>query len=53
MEFVFKYVIPLLIFNSWLVIITFLNHRTEDTLVYKNEAFNFVDGALETVDHDF
>jgi len=45
-DFFFKYVIPLLIFNSWVVIITFLNHHSEDTIVYKNEAFNFVDGAL-------
>lgn len=52
-DFFFKYIIPLLIFNSWLVIITFLNHHSEETIVYKNEAFNFVDGALETVDHDF
>lgn len=42
-----------MIFNSWFVIITYLNHHRNGSKVYKNEAWNYIDGGIETVDHDF
>lgn len=52
-HFFYKYIIPLMIFNSWLIIMTYLNHHKDGSRVFSNEAFNYVDGALESVDHDY
>ncbi|KAJ3128158.1 Delta(12)-fatty-acid desaturase [Nowakowskiella sp. JEL0407] len=51
---VFKYyLVPYLIVNFWLIIITFLQHTDERVPHYREKEFSFVRGALATVDRDF
>jgi omega-6 fatty acid desaturase / acyl-lipid omega-6 desaturase (Delta-12 desaturase) len=47
------YFIPYLWTNAWLVGITFLQHTSKDLKYFKNSEWNFVSGALQTVDRNF
>ncbi|KAI0244837.1 hypothetical protein L0F63_001205, partial [Massospora cicadina] len=47
------YLIPYLFVNAWLVLITFLQHTDVYLPHYDPKAWNFVRGALTTVDRDF
>jgi omega-6 fatty acid desaturase (delta-12 desaturase) len=51
---VFKwYLAPYLWVNAWLVFITYLQHSDARVPHYSHEEWNFVRGALATVDRDF
>lgn len=48
------YIVPWLVFHSWLYTVTYLQHHNgEDTKVYADGAWNYLDGALETVDRKY
>lgn len=51
--FAYYYLAPLMFFGWWLVSVTYLQHHAEDTLVYDNDNWNFVESAFETVDRKF
>ncbi|KAI8919057.1 fatty acid desaturase-domain-containing protein [Powellomyces hirtus] len=51
---VFKfYVIPYLNVNAWLVLITFLQHTDPQVPHYSENEWNYLLGAISTVDRDF
>ncbi|ORY08245.1 delta-12 fatty acid desaturase [Basidiobolus meristosporus CBS 931.73] len=47
------YIIPYLWVNFWLVLITFLQHTDPLLPHYRNNEWNFVRGALATIDRDY
>lgn len=47
------YVIPALIFGTWVVIFTFLHHTEEDVPWYSDAKWDFVRGQLSSVDRDY
>ncbi|XP_045202048.2 uncharacterized protein LOC123555506 [Mercenaria mercenaria] len=47
------YVIPELVFASWLLTVTFLHHIEEETPWYSDDNWNYVKGALSSVDRDY
>jgi len=47
------YVIPYLLVNMWLVLITFLQHTDPRLPHYRQSSFTFIRGALATIDRDF
>lgn len=47
------YLIPYLIVNSWLVLITYLQHSDPAIPHYTPKEFNFVRGALCSIDRDY
>lgn len=49
----YNHLIPVIFFGWWLVSVTYLQHHEEDTLVYDDKSWNFVDSAFETVDRKF
>jgi omega-6 fatty acid desaturase / acyl-lipid omega-6 desaturase (Delta-12 desaturase) len=51
--FVKFYFIPYLVVNFWLVLITFLQHTDIYMPHYRGKEWNYVRGALTTVDRDF
>ncbi|KAJ3365207.1 hypothetical protein HDU91_002266 [Kappamyces sp. JEL0680] len=50
---VFFYFIPYLNVNFWLVLITFLQHTDPVVPKYRNQEWDFMKGALATIDRDF
>ena len=45
-----------LVFSWWLVTVTYLQHhddKLEDTIIYGDESWNFLNGALQTVDRTY
>lgn len=42
-----------LFFCFWLFMVTYMQHHAEDTKVYDDSSWNFIDGALETIDRHF
>jgi hypothetical protein len=44
---------PVLVFGSWLVVVTFLHHNDEDTPWYTESAWTFVKGNLSSIDRDY
>jgi len=53
LNMVFDYLIPVFIFASWLVVVTFLHHHEEEVPWYPNSNWNYVKGNLSSVDRDF
>jgi fatty acid desaturase len=51
-NFALYYLIPYLWTNAWLVAITYLQHTSPNVKYYKTSEWNFVKGALQTVDRD-
>ncbi|MBD2579054.1 fatty acid desaturase [Oscillatoria sp. FACHB-1406] len=51
--FVKYYFMPYLIFVMWLDLVTFLHHTEEDIPWYRGENWNFLKGALSTIDRDY
>jgi len=47
------YIVPYLIVNFWLVLITLLQHTDPTLPHYKKERWNWLQGALATVDRDY
>ncbi|KAL2914914.1 hypothetical protein HK105_205456 [Polyrhizophydium stewartii] len=47
------YVLPYLMVNFWLVTITFLQHTDPELPHYSNEHWDFLKGALATMDRDY
>lgn len=52
-SFLLYYFGPHVVFSWWLVTVTYLQHHNEDSLVFDNHDWTFVDGALQTVDRQF
>lgn len=46
------YFAPWLVYNSWLFIVTYMQHHREGIVVYGDETWTFVRGAFETVDRE-
>ncbi len=44
---------PLFLFACWLVVVTFLHHNDELCPWYTNEEWNYLKGALSSVDRDY
>jgi len=51
--FIQYYGIPYLWVNLWLVTITYLQHTHEEVPHYRGEEWNFIQGALATVDRNY
>ncbi|KAI8321711.1 delta-12 fatty acid desaturase [Martensiomyces pterosporus] len=49
----FYYGVPYLMVNFWLVTITFLQHTHAALPHYDDDSWNFIRGALSTIDRDF
>nr|QBC98314.1 Omega-x desaturase 1 [Hediste diversicolor] len=47
------YFVPLFIFSSYMVIITFLHHTEVNTPWYSDSQWDFVKGQLSTIDRDY
>ncbi|TFJ86925.1 hypothetical protein NSK_002013 [Nannochloropsis salina CCMP1776] len=47
------YLIPLLVFNAWITMVTYLQHHDEDTKVYAEGEWSYIKGALETIDREY
>lgn len=47
------YVMPYFLVNMWLVMITFLQHTDAKVPHFRNDEWNFLLGALSTVDRDY
>ena len=47
------YVCPLLVFNAWITMVTYLQHHDEDTRVYEEGEWGYVKGAVETIDREY
>lgn len=47
------YLIPVLVFGSYISIVTNLHHTHPDLPWYKNEEWNFLRGNLSTIDRDY
>jgi acyl-lipid omega-3 desaturase len=45
--------VPLMVFNAWLVIVTYHQHHHEKTVVYDEKSWTFLLGAQETVDRSY
>jgi len=52
-QVMFYYGIPYLMVNFWLVLITYLQHTDPVIPHYRDQDWNFIRGALSTVDRDF
>ena len=48
-----SYIIPLLFFNFWLTMVTFLQHHHDDTIAYDDPTWTFRKGAVETIDRSY
>ena len=56
LTFVVYYGVPWIIFSSWLVTVTYLQHHDdtiEETVIYGDESWTYVAGALQTVDRSY
>jgi len=51
--FIVQYVIPVLVFHSWLYVVTYLHHHQPNTKVYPNSKWTFLLGAYQTVDRTY
>eukprot|EP01083_Nonionella_stella_P268252 906753_1 len=47
------YLVPYLIVNMWLVVVTFLHHTDVNVPKFRGKAWNWMRGALGTVDRDW
>lgn len=53
MEAAIKYLVPWMVFNYWLVMVTYMQHHEEDTITYDDNDFVFSVAAMETVDRTY
>lgn len=47
------YGIPILVFATWLVLVTFLHHNEPGAVWYSDETWNYVKGNLKSVDRSY
>ncbi|GMT10492.1 hypothetical protein PFISCL1PPCAC_1789, partial [Pristionchus fissidentatus] len=47
------YVIPVLSHGFWLIMITYLQHKTDDIQVYEDGTWGYVRGQLQTIDRPY
>lgn len=47
------YVMPYIVFVMWLDLVTYLHHTVPEIPWYRNDNWNFLKGALSTIDHDY
>jgi len=47
------YLLPLVVTNCWLVLYTLLHHTHEETKYYRGNSWNWLKGALSTVDRNY
>ncbi|MGB3298457.1 MAG: fatty acid desaturase [Phormidesmis sp.] len=47
------YIMPYLVFIVWLDLVTFLHHTEPDIPWYRNDSWNFLKGAVSTIDRDY
>ena len=48
-----SYIIPLLFFNFWLTMVTFLQHHHDGTIAHDDKTWTFRKGAVETIDRSY
>jgi len=53
LEYFNLYLAPLAVFNVWITMVTYLQHHDEDTIVYDEGEWNYVKGAVETIDRKY
>lgn len=53
LAFAVQYVAPVLVFHTWLYVVTYLQHHSDDTRVYSEGTWNFLLGGLETIDRTY
>jgi len=49
----FFYGAPLIVFGWWLVCVTYLQHHHEESVVYDEEDWKFLDATFETIDRKY
>eukprot|EP00835_Amoeboradix_gromovi_P005833 NODE_594_length_6300_cov_0.153201.p4 type:complete len:323 gc:universal NODE_594_length_6300_cov_0.153201:2184-3152(+) len=47
------YIVPVMIFNFWLFLVTYMQHHHESTKVYEDKEWSFYKGGMETVDRTY
>ncbi|KAH3806635.1 uncharacterized protein LOC127834109 [Dreissena polymorpha] len=47
------YIVPEIVFASWLLVVTFLHHIEEDTPWYSDEHWTYVKGQLSSIDRKY
>ena len=47
------YVLPIMVFNFWLYVVTYLQHHHDDTQVYEEGEWTFMKGGMETIDRTY
>ncbi|KAJ3208204.1 hypothetical protein HK099_000105, partial [Clydaea vesicula] len=52
-EFFFCFGLPWLIYNGWVYSVTFLQHHHDNMTVYNDNDWDFMKGAVETIDRNF
>jgi len=52
-EIVLYYFLPWVIFSMWLTGVTYLHHTTPQLSYYRKDGWNFLDGALGTMDRSY
>ncbi|CAM9119095.1 unnamed protein product [Scytosiphon promiscuus] len=50
---VVRHVVPVMIMNYWLVMVTYLQHHEADTETFDDSDFHFATAAMETVDRKY
>jgi acyl-lipid omega-3 desaturase len=53
MDFAVVCLVPWLVMSFWLFMVTYLQHHSEDGVLYTDETWNFERGAFQTVDRDY
>jgi len=52
-NFVVVCMVPWLVLSFWLFMVTYLQHHSDDGLLYTDETWSFERGAFQTVDRDY
>lgn len=52
-QFFLFYAGPWFVFSFWLFMVTYMQHHDEDTHVFDDSSWNFVSGALQTIDREY
>ena len=50
---IYHYLIPLFVFASYLVVVTFLHHNEPETPWYSDNLWSYVRGQLSTIDRHY